>query len=361
MSLDTFENKHVKQLGFLSILFFIASIFVFALPAWADTNVSLKVGQYTQKYVYEYSNFNASGYNGDFSYSTVEDNYKISSSNPKVATAIYWSSTDRSGKYWGISENVTAYLRILGKSAGSATITLSRTWTSRECPYERQFDGSYLANETTKTESKKYIFKVSVSKNGVIKASACDGLFKGKKYSVKNLFRNVAFDCVNSGMETSGSEDNSEDFDITYDAPASDKAPSVLSGGKFLKGKGYKVYSKGKKIKFTKSGKIVVKYKAGKTKYKITCSKIRTLAAFKKAAKKEIKEHLFYPSTFKIKKTTFHWDKEVGRYYATVKFSAKSIYGSRRTESIDVYYDDGYIACNYCGLESGEFDAMAEG
>lgn len=163
---------------------------------------------------------------------------------------------------------------------------------------------------------------------------------------------------MNNGVESECSEEYPEDY--SYTGPVDDKVPSVLSGGKFVKGKGYKVLSKGKKIKFTKTGKIVVKYKVGKTVYKITCSKVRSLEAFKKAAKKEIKEHLFHPGTFKLKKITFYWDKDEGRYYARVKFSAKSIYGSRRTVTRDAFYDDGGIACHYCLFESGEYDAMGE-
>ncbi len=357
MLLGIWSTRGPRIWGFAILLSVLLTVLFSASYAWADTNVSLGVGQYAQKYVYEYTSFSASGYNGDYSSSTVDDNYKISSSNPKVATAVYWSESCHEDRYWGISDSNTAYLRILGKGSGIATITLKRNWTTRDCRYQRQSDGNYGVEEDEKSEAKEYVFKVTVGKNGAIKTSACDGLFKTKKYSVDSLFKNAAFDYANNGSE-SDQEEGSEDY--RYTGPATYKMPSVLAGGKFVKGKGYKVLSKGKKIKFTKAGKVVVKYKVGKTVYKITCSKVRSLSSFKKAAKKEIKEHLFHPGTFKLKKVSFHWNKKEGRYYARVKYSAKSIYGSRRTVTTDAFYDDGGIACDYCLFESGEFDAMGE-
>ncbi len=130
--------------------------------------------------------------------------------------------------------------------------------------------------------------------------------------------------------------------------------PSVISGGKFVTGKGYKVYSKGKKIKFTKTGKVVVKYKVGKTTYKITCAKVHSLSGFKKAAKREIENYLLRPSTIKVKKYKWHWNSKNGTYYLKVKYSEKNAWGDRETDTCAVWYDDGDVMSEYQEAELEE-------
>ena len=321
------ERKLMPVICFVAVLA-ISACFG-ASQAWAATNVNLQVGQYAQV-----SNFNFD--DNEYSTKTIYENGQpveisiekefqsssIVNSNSKVVAAVKWLAA---------SDSVFS-VRVLGKSAGFSKLLLR---------VEKKVTYSYISAEydyrTIKTEyeySDVPICNVEVKKSGYIKRSACDGLFKTKKYSIGMLMRNSAYDFIH---ESETDEDYAE----------SETIPSVISGGKFVKGKGYKLYGKGKKIKFTKAGKVVVKYKVGKTTYKITCAKVHSLPAMKKTARSIDKYDTLRPSTYKVKKYKLCWDKKVGCYTLKIKASSKNQWGDRETYTTDYRYEDGKVMSEY--------------
>lgn len=143
-----------------------------------------------------------------------------------------------------------------------------------------------------------------VVKDAVIAKRSCDFLFTGKTYTVAKL-------CDEAGLN--------------------------ISGGKFVKGSGYKVVSGGKKVTLTKTGAVNVKYKVGKTTHTIAVKAVHSYDALKKATIAKAKRDSWYPSTFRLISA-----KQNG-VACEVKFSGENLFGKRVTQTVSGLYQFGTL------------------
>ena len=202
-------------------------------------------------------------------------NESVVSTKPKVATG----DVDEGDGFYDVTAS--------GLGFGSATLTY--TWD------KEWFSGM--------VEQVSYTVDVVV-KDATIAKSRCDFLFTGKTYTAAKL-------CDQAGLN--------------------------VSGGKFVKGTGYKVASGGKKVTLTKTGAVNVKYKVGSTTHTIALKAVHSYDALKKAAIAKAKRDSWYPNTFKMISS-----KQNG-VCCEVKFSGENLFGKRVTQTVNACYQFGKV------------------
>ncbi|MDO4503089.1 MAG: hypothetical protein Q4D06_07885 [Coriobacteriia bacterium] len=182
---------------------------------------------------------------------------------------------------------------------------------------------------------RRYSFYLTVKPRDIT-SKRCDGLFKGRSYSIGMLYGNTAYD---RKFPKDYYGDESED---AYQACNTSRF--VLRNGRFVSGSGYKVVDSGKKVRFTRTGKVTVRYRAAHGKvYRIKVSNVHSTGTLKRGASKAIKARLLVPRSLRISSTKLTWDAKDGTYGYKVKFSAKNSHGVRIASSCVVYYRDGRI------------------
>lgn len=198
-------------------------------------------------------------------------------------------STNRSVACGVISDDDYDEFIVYASGFGLGTATLTYTW-----------DETFL----NKTETVTYSVDVKV-KDAVISKGNCDALFTGNKYTVKKLSL------------------------VTF---------TSFSGGKFLKGSGYKVLNGGKQIQLTKTGAVSLKYKVGSTTHTIKLASVHSYEQLKTAAVKKAKSSSWYPKSFKLIST-----KRIGNC-CQIKCSANNLFGQRVTQTVLASYSNGKVS-----------------
>ena len=226
------------------------------------------------------------------------DRQYIVSSNPSVVQAINVKGSDIA------SHSVTS--KLVAKGFGTATITV---YYQEDNVEKGKYTGMF---QTQGFKS----YKVTVG-NGTISKASCDGLFTTKKYTKVTLFANLAYD--NQGAF--GSK-------VTFGNQKS---------GKFVSGKGYKVYKSGKQVKFTKSGRVTVKYKVGKKTYKIKVAGVHNYSSYAKAAKKAVNSSTAV-ATVKAGATKITWNSSKGIYICKVKAKGTTLEDKSFNGYVDTLY-----------------------
>lgn len=202
-------------------------------------------------------------------------NENVVSTKPKVAT--------------GDVEEDDGFYDVTASGLGFGSATLTYTWD------KEWFSG--------RVEQVSYTVDVVV-KDATIAKSRCDFLFTGKTYTAAKL-------CDQAGLN--------------------------VSGGKFVKGTGYKVVSGGKKVTLTNTGAVNVKYKVGSTTHTIALKAVHSYDALKKATIAKAKRDSWYPNTFKLISA-----KQNG-VCCEVKFSGENLFGKRVTQTVNACYQFGKV------------------
>ena len=256
------SKRHIWVFALSVIMLLFVVLLICTKPASAKT-INLKIGE-----GYNVTSF--PGTTGNYDDSSVE----VKTTNKKVANA----------KLILIGENDRVYIYATGP--GKAKVTIS--WKSTD------IEGYGTDSTVEKTITNSFSTNVVVKKSAKIEKRSCMYLFTGTKYKLNSLFKGLK---ENTGQ--------------TFMAKQ--------KSGKFLKGKGYKVYSKGKKIKFTKTGKKTVKYKYKSKTYKIYVGVVHSKAKLKSQLVKDVKNvvlPLYSTSTyFKLINTKYKNGAITMKYY----------------------------------------------
>ena len=218
--------------------------------------------------------------------------------------------------------------------------------------YYEAYDEAYEEYEEAESEGGlkkvafyKQVFTVRV-KSGLVSYLDCDGLFTDEKYPFWQLFYNALYKIQCEAEDSFVYEPCDEGVNIYKDL----KDPRLFKSqqsGKFLSGKGYKVTNKGKRIVFTRAGKVTLRYKLKGKVYKIVCKKVHSLSKFKKDAVRAVKNDLLVPNSMKVLSKTLKYHNSFGLYYLNIKYSAKNAYGTRITNSVNVYIGDNSLTVDW--------------